>query len=131
MFVLWPCPQHVEVPRLKLDSEFIKLSTPQPLQCRIWDASATYTTSQWQLWILNQLTRPGIKPRSSWILVGFITAKPWPGTPKWAFILILSLYSFFLPVTWCLQNESFIVYLNLSSVFSRRIGLLWPCILQL
>jgi len=31
--------------------------------------------SSWQHWIINPLMRPGIKPKSSWILVGFMTTE--------------------------------------------------------
>ena len=32
--------------------------------------------SSWQCWILNSLSEVGIKPATSWILVGLITAVP-------------------------------------------------------
>ena len=31
----------------------------------------------WQRWILNHWVRPGIEPKTSWILVGFAAAEPW------------------------------------------------------
>ena len=57
--------------------------TPRPQQCQI---SATAMPdlshicnlhhSSWQRQILNPLSRLGIEPTSSWILVGFVTAEP-------------------------------------------------------
>ena len=47
---------------------------PQPQQCRIQAASATYTMAHW--------SRPGIKPMSSWILVGFVNHWARKGTPR-------------------------------------------------
>ena len=44
-------------------------STLQPQQHQIQASSATYTHSPWQRQILNPLSKPGIKPASSWILV--------------------------------------------------------------
>ena len=42
----------------------------------IWAVSATYTTAHDNTGSLTRRARPGIKPVSSWILVGFITAEP-------------------------------------------------------
>ena len=38
--------------------------------------SATYTTAQGNAGSLTHRVRPGIKPVSSWILVGFVTTEP-------------------------------------------------------
>ena len=51
-------------------------STPQPQQCGIRTMYSPYTTVRgnarsWTHWV-----RPGIKPTSLWILVGFITTEP-------------------------------------------------------
>jgi len=32
--------------------------------------------SSWQCWFLNPLSKPGIKPSTSWFLVGFVSAAP-------------------------------------------------------
>ena len=51
----------------------ISLPTPQPQQCQIWATSAaTYTAA-----------RSEIRPKSSRILVGFITTKPQWELPDW------------------------------------------------
>ena len=51
-------------------------STPQPQQCGIWVASATYTTAHSNAGSLTHWLRPGIEPVSSWILVTFVSAEP-------------------------------------------------------
>jgi len=69
---LWPYPQHMEVPRLGVQSEPI----PQPQQCRIWAVSATYTTAHGNASSLTHWTRPGIEPTTSWFLIRFVSAAP-------------------------------------------------------
>ena len=49
---------------------------PQPQQCQIWGMSATYTAAQGNARSLTYWVRPGIKPASSWIQVGFVTTEP-------------------------------------------------------
>ena len=49
---------------------------PQPQQCRIWATSVIYTTAQGNTRSLTCWVRPGIKPASSWIRVGFVSAGP-------------------------------------------------------
>ena len=111
-FFKWPHPRHMEVPRLRIESEAQLWPMPQPWQCQIlffffglfratlmaygcpqvrgWiraelPAYTTATAMQdlsciWYLyhssqhrWILTHWARPGIKPASSWILIGFVT----------------------------------------------------------
>ena len=43
----------------------------------IWAASATCTTAHGNVGSLTHWLRPGIKPTSSWILVGFVSSEPW------------------------------------------------------
>ena len=50
---------------------------PTPQQLEIQAASATYTTAHGNAGSLTHWVRPGIKPKSSWILVRFATAEPW------------------------------------------------------
>ena len=50
--------------------------TPQPQQHQIRAVSATYTGAHGNARCLTHWTGPGIKPTSSWILVGFVTTKP-------------------------------------------------------
>ena len=45
----------------------------QPQQCGIWASSLTCTTAHSKA--RSQWAGPGIEPASSWILVGFVTAK--------------------------------------------------------
>ena len=49
---------------------------PQPQQCGIWAASATYTTAHSNTRSLTHWARPGMEPTSSWKPVGFITTEP-------------------------------------------------------
>ena len=62
---LGPQPQHMEVPR------------PGVQQCRIWATSVTYAIAHTIARSLNHLARPGIEPKASWLLVGFVSAAPW------------------------------------------------------
>ena len=55
--------------------------TPQPQQCRIWAASATYTTVHGNAGSLAHWARPGIEPTTKWFLVGFINHCTKTGTP--------------------------------------------------
>ena len=43
----------------------------------------TYTTAHSNTRSSTHRARPGIKPASSWILVGFVTAEPWPELQNW------------------------------------------------
>ena len=45
---------------------------PQPQQCQIQAASVTYTTARGSARSITHWLRPGIKPPSSWILVGLV-----------------------------------------------------------
>ena len=72
----------MEVPKLgvslalQLPAYTTAIATPDPN--RVCDLPH----SSWQLWILNPLKRPGIKPVSSWIFVGFITAETQQELPQ-------------------------------------------------
>ena len=55
----------------------IRAAGCQPAQPhQIWAASVTYTRAHSNIRSLSQWARPGIKPASSWVLVGFITTEP-------------------------------------------------------
>ena len=54
---------------------------PQPQQCRIWAASATYTTAHGNAGSLTHWVRPGIKLKTLWFLVGFVNHEATMGTP--------------------------------------------------
>ena len=55
--------------------------TPQPQQHQTQAACVTYTTAHDNTRSLTHCLRPGTKPASSWILVGFITHWATMGTP--------------------------------------------------
>ena len=67
--------------------------TPQPQQCQIQATSVTYTTAHGNARPLTRWSRPGIKPVSSWILVGFINHWAIMGIPKKININFLGLSS--------------------------------------
>ena len=50
---------------------------PQPQEHQIPSQLFDLYHSSWQHWILNPWVGPRIKPTSSWLLVGFISAEPW------------------------------------------------------
>ena len=58
---------------------------PQPQQRGIQAGSSNYITAQGNTGFLIHWARPGIKPASSWILIGFITTEPLRELPKWIF----------------------------------------------
>ena len=51
--------------------------TPQPQQRQIRAVPSTYATAHGNTGSLTQWMRPGIEPKTSWFLVGFISAAPW------------------------------------------------------
>ena len=59
--------------------------TPQPQQCGIRAASATYTRAHSNSGSSNPQARPGIKPASSSILVGLVTTAPQQELPRLVF----------------------------------------------
>ena len=92
---LGPLLQHMEIPRLGVQSELVGLwlDTPQPQRCRIWAMSATYTTAHGNAASLTHWERPGIELVTSWLLVGFVSA-----VPQWELhIFRLNFSSGFLP----------------------------------
>ena len=90
LFCFRPHLQHMGAPRLGVKSELQLGSTPQPQQCEIWAVSAPYTTAHGNAGSLTHWARPGIKPVSSWVLVGFVTCWATTGTPRDFIFLILS-----------------------------------------
>ena len=64
-------------PGVGANQSFCCQPTPRPQQCQIGAASATYTTVHGNAQSLTHWARPGIEPKSSWILVRFVTAEPW------------------------------------------------------
>ena len=63
----------MEVPRLGVESELLAYTV---IQLGVQAASLTYTTAHTNSGSLTHWARPGIKPASSWILVGFVSAAP-------------------------------------------------------
>ena len=78
----------MEVPRLEVESELQLLPTPQPQQRQIQAVSVTYTPAH--AISLTHGAGPGIKPVSSWILVGFVTTEPQWELLQNSFILLPS-----------------------------------------
>ena len=70
---------HMEILRLGVQSE---LQLPAASLCHsptaIWDLShfCDLHHSSWQCQITNPLSKPGIEPASSWLLVGFVFSVP-------------------------------------------------------
>ena len=73
--------------------------TPQPQG--IWAASATYTTAHSNARSLTHWARLGIKPESSWMLVGFANSWATSGTLEQSIIKSISFN---------LTNESFLAF---------------------
>ena len=55
--------------------------TPEPQQCAIWATSVTHNTAHGNTRSLTHWAKPGIKPASSWMLVGFVNHGTTTGTP--------------------------------------------------
>ena len=86
-FVLFRAlPTDMEVPRLGVQSELLLPPTTQPLQRQIWAVCVTYTTAHGNSGSSTHWARPGIEPRTSWFLVGFISATPWRELHSYSFL---------------------------------------------
>ena len=68
--------QHVEVPRLGVESELQLLASSTATETRDLSESATYSTAPGNAGSPTHQTRPGIEPPSSQILVGFVSTVP-------------------------------------------------------
>ena len=66
----------MEVPGKGSNWSYSRWPQPQPQQPQIQAASVTYTTAQSNAGSLTHWARLGIKPTTSWFLVGFVTAAP-------------------------------------------------------
>ena len=77
--------------------------TPEPQQCRIQAASVTYSTAYSNTGSLTHQSRSGIRPTTSWFLVGFVSTVLWRELPFADFrILFLSLtFPIFINISWC------------------------------
>ena len=87
IYFLGPHPWHMEVPRLAVQSELQLPACTTATATPDWSCICDLHHSSWQCRSLTHWTRPGIKPASSWILVGFVNC--------WATMLP--------PVTFCHQ----------------------------
>ena len=63
-------------PGLVLNWSYSHQPTPQPQQHQIRATSATYTTAHGNAGSLSHWVRPRIEPKSSWMLVRFVSAEP-------------------------------------------------------
>ena len=78
-------PRHMEVPRLEVESRATAACLqPQPQQRRIRATSATYSTAHGSAKSLTHWARPGIKPTTSRLLVGFLSF-----VPRWELLKLL------------------------------------------
>ena len=59
---------------MKVESELQLLA--YAIAMGIWAVSSTYTSAHSNAGSLTLWTRPGIEPKSSWTLVGFVTSEP-------------------------------------------------------
>jgi len=73
-------PWYMEVPRLGQNRSCSCWPAPQPQQCGIQAASATYTTAHSNTGSLTHWARPGIEPATSWFLVRFVNHCATKGT---------------------------------------------------
>ena len=87
--MLWLHLWYMEVPRLGSNQSCSCWPTPQPQQLQIRAASVIYTTALGSAGSLTHWARSGIKPMSSWILVGFITTEPQWELPVMQFFCML------------------------------------------
>ena len=73
--------------------------TPQPQKHKFRAASATHTTAHSNARSLTHWAIPGIKPATSWFLVGIISAVPWWKfhlCPFFNHVFLVELYKFFI-----------------------------------
>ena len=68
--------QHMEGPRLGVESELQLRPMPQPQPLQIQALSVTYTPAQGNAGSLTCWVRPGIESSSSWMLVRFVSMEP-------------------------------------------------------
>jgi len=67
---------HMEVPRLAVKSELQLPAYATATASQDPSRVCTYTTAHGNTGSLTHWARPGIKPASSWTLVGFVSAEP-------------------------------------------------------
>ena len=116
---------HKKVPRLGgLNWSCSCQLLPQPQQCGIQTVSVTHTTAHGNARSLTHWARPGFKPTSSWILVGFVTCWAARGTPHFntiytiQFTLIVDCLSLLVGVWTSLGHTFLPVFTTLSPFYS-------------
>ena len=80
---------------------------PEPQEWRIWAVSVTYTTAHSTTGSLTHWARPGIKPASSWIPIGFISSEP----QRELLLYIINIIQkyFYLPSSHCIKLKLIMV----------------------
>jgi len=91
-------PQHMEVPRLGVESE--------PQQHQIQAESVTYTTAQGNTTFLTHCARPGTEPATSWFLVGFVSISPRQELLTWLSFKYLNKYA---KISWCCHTFLWVI----------------------
>ena len=78
LFFLGPHLQHMEVPRLGVESELhlLAYATATAIHDPRYVCDLHHSSQQHQILYLTCWARPGIKPASSWVLIGFVTTDP-------------------------------------------------------
>ena len=69
-------PQHVEVPRLRVESELQLLAYPTATATADSSHVCNLRYSSQQCQILNPLSKAGVEPATTWFLVRFVSAAP-------------------------------------------------------
>ena len=82
---LGPHLKHMEVLRLGVKSELQLLVYTTATETAGSEPYATYTAAPGNAGSVTHWARPGIKPESSWMLVGFVTRWAITGTPIFEF----------------------------------------------
>ena len=106
----------MEVPRLGVEFELQLPARPQPQQRQIWAESATYSTAHGNFRSPTCWARPGIAPKSSWILVGFISA-----APQWEQLKFLIIVDLQCSVNFCCIAKWPVSYIHLYTFFFHLI----------
>ena len=73
---------HMEIPGLGV---LLDAPKPQPQQCQLWAASATYTAASGNTRPLTHWSRPGSEPHPQGHYVRFLTYWATKGTPRFFF----------------------------------------------
>ena len=72
-----PHPQHMEVPRLGVESELLLPAYATATATTDRKTSVTYTTAHSNAGSLTHWARPGIELATSWLLLRFVSSAPW------------------------------------------------------